>query len=83
MVQSSPPWRAPESPPSVTVRASDPSFPPEEVPTTSTTVFRRSARETAGQHRNIHHLPEPVGVVASRFTTSQVLGSGSMDDRHL
>lgn len=37
---------------------------PSSPPDTSETAVRRTARSTAGQHSNFHHLPQPVGGVA-------------------
>lgn len=39
------------------------------------TALRRTHRGTAGQHSNIHHLPQAVGVRASGATNSQVPAS--------
>lgn len=44
----------------------------------STGPLRRSQRETAGKHTNLHHLPVKVGRKGTGAVTSRVPGSGNM-----
>ncbi|XP_034539554.1 uncharacterized protein LOC117812750 [Notolabrus celidotus] len=64
--------------PPAAVASSSPLTPFHGGPSTSAAVPRKSLRKTTGHHTNVHRLPRPVQGEASRATTPQVLGSGSL-----